>query len=107
MTVTSDSGSLHVELTSTPNPPVVGTNRVELTVTRASDGAPQEGLSVDVLPWMPAMDHGTSTTPTVTAEGGGKYLVTNLYFFMAGTWVLKTNFSGPVSDHAEPTFELQ
>jgi hypothetical protein len=43
----------------------------------------------------------------VTAEGGGKYLVTDLYFFMAGTWVLKTTFSGPVTDHAEPTFELQ
>jgi hypothetical protein len=106
MTVTSDSGSLRVELTSTPNPPVVGTNSVEITVTRASDGATQEGLSLDVVPWMPAMQHGTST-PTVTAEGGGKYLVSDLYFFMAGTWVLRTTFSGPVSDHAEPTFELQ
>jgi len=106
MTVTTDSGSLRVELTSTPNPPVVGTNSVEITVTRASDSAPQEGLSIDVVPWMPAMHHGTSS-PTVTAEGGGRYLVSDLYFFMAGTWVLKTTFSGPVSDHAEPTFELQ
>ena len=105
VTVTSDSGSLHVELSASP-PPIVGTNRMELTVTRASSGAPLDGLSVSVVPWMPSMDHGTAS-PTVTAEGGGKYAVTDLYFFMPGTWVLKTTLAGPVSDHAEPTFELQ
>jgi hypothetical protein len=103
--VTSDSRSLHVELEASP-PPVVGTNTLELTVTKVSDGTPQDGLTIAVVPWMPAMDHGSST-PTVTAEGGGKYLVTELYFFMPGTWVLKTSFSGPVSDHAEPEFQIQ
>lgn len=106
MTVTSDSGALRVELTSTPAQPIVGTNTVELTVTKTSGGAPVDDLAISILPWMPAIDHGTAT-PTVTAEGAGKYRVTELYFFMAGTWVLKTTFSGPVSDHVEPTFELQ
>ena len=45
ITVMSDSRTLHVELDASP-PPVVGTNTVELTVTRASDGAPQDGLSI-------------------------------------------------------------
>lgn len=103
--VTSDSKALHVELDASP-PPTVGTDTIELTVTRASDGAPQDGLTVTVVPWMPAMDHGTST-PTVTPEGNGKYLVTELYLFMPGTWVLKTSFAGPVADHAEPEFEIQ
>jgi hypothetical protein len=103
--VTSDSKTLHVELGASP-PPVVGTNTVELTVTRVADGALQDGLTVDVVPWMPAMDHGTSS-PTVTPEGEGKYRVSELYLFMPGTWVLKTSFSGPVSDHAEPEFEIQ
>jgi len=105
ISVMSDSKSLHVELGASP-PPVVGTNTVELTVTRVSDGAPQDGLTVDVVPWMPAMDHGTSS-PTVTPEGDGKYRVSELYLFMPGTWVLKTSFSGPLSDHAEPEFEIQ
>jgi YtkA-like len=105
ISVMSDSKSLHVELAASP-PPVVGTNTVELTVTRVNDGAPQDGLDVAVVPWMPAMDHGTSS-PTVTPEGGGKYRVTELYLFMPGTWVLKTSFSGSVSDHAEPEFEIQ
>jgi len=105
ISVMSDSRSLHVELSASP-PPIVGNNTVELTVTRVSDNAPQDGLEVSVLPWMPAMDHGTSS-PTITPEGGGKYLVTNLYFFMPGTWILKTSFSGPLSDHAEPEFEIQ
>jgi hypothetical protein len=103
--VTSDSKSLNVEVSASP-PPAVGTNAVELTVTRVSDGAPEDGLTVTVVPWMPAMDHGTST-PTVTAEGSGKYRVADLYLFMPGTWVLKTTFSGPTSDHAEPEFEIQ
>ncbi len=103
--VTSDSKALQVELDASP-PPTVGTDTVELTVTRASDGAAQDGLTVTVVPWMPAMDHGTST-PTVTPEGNGKYRVTQLYLFMPGTWVLKTSFSGPLSDHVEPEFEIQ
>ena len=105
MMVTSDSKALNVELSASP-PPTVGTNTVELTVTRVSDGAPEDGLTVAIAPWMPAMDHGTST-PTVTSEGGGKYRVTDLYLFMPGTWVLRTSFSGSMSDHAEPEFEIQ
>ncbi len=105
ISVTTDSKSLHIELSASP-PPGVGSNTLELTVTRVSDDAPQDGLSVSVVPWMPAMDHGSST-PTVTPEGGGKYRLTDLYFFMPGTWVLKTSFSGPLSDHAEPEFQIQ
>jgi hypothetical protein len=106
VTVTSDSGLLRVELTASP-PPVVGTDQVEMSITKIDDGTPLDGMTVSIVPWMPSMDHGTSVTPTVTSEGGGKYLVTDLYLFMPGTWELKTTFSGPTSDHAEPTFQLQ
>ncbi len=105
ISVVSDSKALHIELGASPLP-AVGTNTVELTVTRFSDGAPLDGFPVDVVPCMPARHPGTST-PTVTPEGEGKYRVSELYFFMPGTWVLKTSFSGPVSDHAEPEFEIQ
>jgi len=104
--VTGSSGMLRVTLTA-PTAPIVGTDEMELTVARISDGSPQAGLSLAVVPWMPAMDHGTSATPTVTEEGGGKYRIENLYLYMPGTWSLKTTFTGAVSDHAEPTFQLQ
>jgi hypothetical protein len=105
LTVTSDAHLLSVEVSATTEP-VVGTNTVELTLTRMSDGAPQDGLEVSIVPWMPAMDHGTST-PTVTPKGHGRYEVSDLYLFMPGTWVLKATFSGPMSDHAEPEFQIQ
>ena len=106
MSVTSDSGLLRIEMSASPDPPVVGTNTLELTISSVSDGSPQDGLSVAVAPFMPSMGHGTAAT-TVIPEGAGKYLVSDVYLFMPGVWELKTTVAGPVSDHAEPTFQLQ
>ncbi len=98
--------TLRVEVSSSPNPPTQGTNSIELVVTSQADGTPEDGLTVSMVPWMPADDHGTSLTPTVTPEGGGKYLVTGVDFFMAGHWVLNTSFSGPVTDHVAPAYDV-
>jgi len=106
MSFTSDQGSLRLVLDASPDPPAVGTDAFVLTVTNASDGSPRDGLTIAVTPWMPSMGHGTST-PTVTALGKGQYRLSEIYLFMPGTWELKTTFSGPVSDHAEPQFEIQ
>jgi hypothetical protein len=105
-TTTSDSGGLVVDLRTSPQPPSRGTNEVELTITRASDGTPVDGLSLDVVPWMPAMEHGTSS-PTVTAEGGGVYLVTEVYLYMPGVWDLRTAISGAATDNATPQLTIQ
>jgi len=105
-TVTSTSGALDVAVWTCPQPAAVGTNEVQLTVTQASDGTPVDGLTLDVEPWMPSMGHGTSTT-TVTPQGGGVYLVTEVYLFMQGEWSLRTKISGPMSDNASPQLEIQ
>jgi hypothetical protein len=102
----SDSGALSIQVTATPDPPTVGTNSFELTITRTADGSTVDGLTVAVVPYMPSMGHGTSAPPTVIAEGGGKYLVSNVYLFMPGVWELKTTISGAVNDDVEPTFQL-
>jgi nitrogen fixation protein FixH len=102
--MTSTSGALHVELRTSPQPPAVGNDDVQILVTDSS-GTPRDGLTVTVKPWMPAHDHGTSQT-TVTPQGGGKYLVTNVYLYMSGVWQLQIGFSGPVSDNASAQFEL-
>jgi hypothetical protein len=102
--VTGDT--LRVDVRTTPDPPWQGTITAELTVTNKVDGTPQDGLTIAVVPWMPADDHGTSITPVVSPEGGGKYLVTQVDFFMAGHWELQTTFSGPVTDHVVPAYDV-
>lgn len=104
-TLDSESGRLHLELRSSPQPVVRGTNDAELTVTDARTGAPQEGLTITVAPWMPSMNHGSSNA-TVTALGGGKYHLADVYLYMPGLWELETTFTGPVSDHAQPTVQV-
>jgi hypothetical protein len=95
-TVMSDSGSLRVELRVSPQR---GTNTAELTITNAADRMPRNDIAVTVVPFMPAMNHGSSS-PTVTPEGSGKYQVAQLYLYMPGYWELRTTLSGPTSDHA-------
>jgi hypothetical protein len=100
-TTTSTSGALSLDVRTSPQPPSRGTNAVEMILTRVSDGQRVDGLTLDVVPWMPAMGHGTST-PTVTAQGGGVYLVTEVYLYMPGVWTLQTAISGAMTDHAAP-----
>jgi hypothetical protein len=105
LTAAGQSGALTVEVRTSPQPPPRGTVAVEFTVTNAS-GAPMDGLSLDIRPWMPAHAHGTSVVPTVTREGQGKYVLTNVDLFMPGHWELQTRFSGPVTDYAAPAFDV-
>lgn len=105
-TAVSGTGALNVAVLTCPQPPTVGTNQVQLTITKMSDGTPIDGLTVAVEPWMPSMDHGTST-PTITPQGGGVYLVTEVYLYMQGDWALRTTISGPISDNAAPQLEIQ
>jgi len=104
-TVTSDSGALRIEMRTSPQPPARGTNDAELTIASAADGTPRDDLDVQVTTWMPAMNHGSST-PTITGEGGGKYLVQGVYLYMPGTWELRMTFSGAITDHATASFSV-
>ena len=104
--VESESGALEVEVRTSPQPPTRGKNVVQLKVTTAQDGQGVAGLQLDVQPWMPDMGHGSSVTPTVTDEGGGVYLVDDVYLAMPGTWQLRTTLAGTSSDHATPSFQI-
>lgn len=106
-TVASQSGALTVAVRLSQQPPYAGDLDAELAITETSGNTPVDGLTLQVVPWMPQMGHGTSVTPTVTPEGGGKYLVSNLYLFMAGTWELKTTLSGAATDSVDPQFDVQ
>jgi hypothetical protein len=106
MVETGMNDALRVAVRASPDPPWQGTIAVALSVTNTSDGSPVDGLTVTMVPWMPAHGHGTSLTPVVTAEGGGKYLVTDVDLFMAGYWALQTSFSGPTADYVAPGYNV-
>jgi hypothetical protein len=102
----TDSGALRVELRTSPQPPARGTLAAQLVVTRVADGTTVDGLTLAIQPWMPAMNHG-AITPTIEAQGDGKYLVTELDMFMPGHWELRTSVSGPATDHVTPSYDIQ
>lgn len=105
-TTMTDSGSLRVELWTSPQPPSRGGIDAQLRITDAKTGAAKDGLTLKILPWMPVMNHG-SIAPTITPKGDGKYLVTEVDLFMAGLWEFRTTIGGPVSDHVAPQFNVQ
>ena len=80
------NGKLSVQLmTSDPGPPIKGTNSWSVLV-KDSSGAPVDGASIVVFPFMPYHNHGTQVQAVVTPMMNGTYGITPLYFFMAGLW---------------------
>lgn len=107
MMVTSTSGALAIEVRTSPEqPPTRGESTVQLVITDATTSAPRSGLTLDTVPWMPAMGHGASTTPNVVETNPGVYEIRSLELFMPGKWELRTNISGAITDHATPSFQI-
>jgi hypothetical protein len=105
-TVTSDAAKLSVAVRTAPEqPPSRGVIAVEYRIA-GEDAAPVEGLTLSVVPWMPDMGHGASITPTVTAQGGGRYVISDVELFMPGRWDLRTTISGAAEDSVAPTFQI-
>jgi hypothetical protein len=106
MTLTSDSGHLRVEVRTSPQqPPTRGISRVEFVVRDAATSETRSGLTLDTVTWMPAHNHGASVVPTVAETAPGTYVLSDVDFFMSGTWELVTNIS-PNSDHVAPSFQI-
>lgn len=106
-TVTTRGGSLVVEVRTAPKqPPTRGLIQVEYVVTDAA-GKPVDGLDLGVQPWMPEMGHGTSTKPSIEAMGEGRYVVSNVAFFMPGRWELRTSIAGAMNDSATIGFQIK
>ena len=89
LTMASASGRLSIDLWWSPAQPTVGYDATQLEITDAT-GAPVTGLTLTIVPWMPAHGHGASVEPTVTETAPGVYVATPLDFFMAGNWELMT-----------------
>lgn len=90
----SPSGAMTFTLVqSDPAPPGRGNDTWKVHVVDASGQAlPSLSLSVGTL--MPDHGHGSPIIPGVTANGGGDYTVTPLYFFMPGVWRVRFTSAG-------------
>jgi len=89
LTVASASGALNLAVWWSPAHPTVGYDATQLAITDSA-GAPVSGLTLTIVPWMPAHGHGASVEPAVTETAPGTYVATPLDFFMSGTWQLRT-----------------
>lgn len=101
LSLTSSQSQFHAKLvTASPAPPARGTNQWVLELTTPS-GAPLEGATVQVVPFMPDHGHGTSVKAQVQELGAGRYQVETLYLFMPGVWRVSVQVSTTtVSDAA-------
>ncbi|HTA90559.1 MAG TPA: FixH family protein [Polyangiaceae bacterium] len=106
LVLNSDSGQARVEVRTAPEqPPTRGNVSMQLSITDATTGAPESGLELSAVPWMPAMGHGTSVTPTIVETSPGVYDLENLVLFMPGTWQIRTDWDASV-EHVTPTFDI-
>ena len=115
LTIASASGQLTVGVWWSPSQPTVGYDAAQLSITDAT-GAPVPGLTLTIVPWMPAYGHGASVAPTVSETMPGVYAATPLDFFMAGNWELRTAIAratdggntdaGAIDDSAQPTVDV-
>jgi len=94
----SESGLLRFEL-RTPSGVARGTNDVLLHVAEADSETPSDELVLEMLPFMPAMGHGSGVSPQVTPLGSGDYAFSEVVLNMGGRWQLRTSISGERSDH--------
>ena len=101
-TIVSESGALSIEARTGPDqPPTRGLTTVDLDIVDAQSGEPKDGLELTVVPWMPAMGHGTSVKPALEAVGGGHYLVSNVNMYMGGAWDLRIAISAADAEAAD------
>ena len=73
-----------------------------LTMTTPAIGP--SGVLAD--PYMPQHGHGASTVPTITPQGGGRFSVAAIDFFMGGYWQLYLDLTPPGGAADRVTFEV-
>lgn len=101
------SGMLDFAMMSAePSPPARGDNTWIVAITDMN-GAPLDGASLTVTPFMPAHGHGTPITVDVTPVTGtpGQYTLSPVNLWMPGVWETTIRAtSGATSDSALYTF---
>ena len=87
LSASSTDGAVTVTfVAAAPAPPDKGNNEWTVQVTDGA-GAPIDGATITVTPYMPDHGHGSSIAPNVAAgQQPGQYAVTLVNLFMPGVW---------------------
>lgn len=65
----------------------VGNNSMKLFIADKRSKAPlKEKVDIEIVPWMPAHEHGTSELPIIREIARGQYSVERVNFSMPGLW---------------------
>lgn len=84
---TTEQGWYFVSIEGAGEQVTVGTNSMKLFVgDRRSKTPVKEKLDIEVVPWMPAHEHGTAKLPIVKYLGNGFYSIEQVDFTMPGLW---------------------
>lgn len=103
----SQSGTLHIDVASAPEAvPTRGSNSIYFDVSLNDTGAPVEGLTMHMVPFMPAMGHGSASEPSSSELGSGRYEFDDVLLTMPGVWELRTTIDGSESDYVAPRFDV-
>lgn len=104
---TSAACNVEIDAYSAPDPLVRGPVAIELVATDLSTSAPKTGLAISIVPFMPAMGHGSATLPTVVDHGGGVYEADDVVMAMPGSWQLRTTLGGACNDSVVVDVDVQ
>ncbi len=101
-TDSGNSGNTKIDLTVSPNPPVVGPAQLTITLKDGSGNAINDAtVTVEG-----DMTHAgmVPVQADATSMGNGTYMVNNFNFNMGGDWVLTVSATLPGGDKAQGTF---
>src|SRR5512135_1946356 len=85
--INSEQGFYSIDVQFAANPVMVGKNNMTVTINDVKSMKPfEKKLIVEVIPWMPADEHGSSDIASVTYLGKGKYRIEGINFTMPGDW---------------------
>ncbi|MEZ5397984.1 MAG: FixH family protein [Bryobacterales bacterium] len=103
---TTPSGRTVKFVSATPAPPDVGDNAWTFEVLDPS-GAPEAGLSLEILPWMPMHGHGL-VPPTYgsTETDAGTYEIEMFDLIMPGVWQFTVDTAAGTETPDEAVFML-
>ncbi|MBI5639519.1 MAG: FixH family protein [Nitrospirae bacterium] len=84
---TTEQGLYFVSMDFTGTQIKVGNNSMKLFIGDRKSKAPlKQKLDVEIVPWMPAHEHGTSALPIIKELGKGEYSVEQVNLSMPGLW---------------------
>jgi hypothetical protein len=91
---------------ASPAPPVASQNTWTIAITDAA-GAPVVGATLTVEPFMKhgGSGHGTAAKVVVSELGDGRYLLSNVYLNMVGSWITTIGITaGSTTDEVQIGF---